>query len=236
MREAKHRLGAICVCVLSLVTVAGTPLPADAGDGLVVHWRLDDVTEGRTPDAGPGGHHALLCGIEGSRPELVQGIIGGALRLRADRQQHLLPSPPLLLPRLREFTAMVWVLPRQDKVQQELLCQKRDHGPGKDSGWRRRSSAVTRAQTTVEDDGLHGFARLLRQALESDLLAFPSGYPQPSRPGSCGRLHHVIPLLEKGPTPGILAGVRPHTHPRSRANPQHDHDAATQPAETPRVA
>ena len=27
------------------------------------------------------------------------------------------------------------------------------------TGWRRRSSAVTRTQITVEDDGLHGFAR-----------------------------------------------------------------------------
>ena len=45
------------------------------------------------------------------------------------------------------------------------------------TGWRRRSSAVTRAQITVEDDGLHGFARLLRQALNAVLRLGPGGRP-----------------------------------------------------------
>jgi len=74
-------------------------------------------------------------------PTVQKGIIRGALRFDAEKQQYLLPGPMPRLSKLDQFTAMVWIYPLRQRVHQEIFCQKRDHREGmSDSGWRLRYS------------------------------------------------------------------------------------------------
>ena len=132
-----------CLGILRLVTVcvlAG--LLGTAGRArteLMAYWPLDEVVEGKTPDERPRGHHAVLHALGGNLPAVEEGIAGNALRFTAKNQQHLLPNPSLRLPDLKTFTAMAWIWPAQDKVVQEVFCQKEEHwASGKDAGWRLR--------------------------------------------------------------------------------------------------
>ena len=75
--------------LIVLIAASLPPTAAAAENGLVAHWKMDQIVDGVVADATGRGHDARLGGVDGVRLEVVPGVIGNAVQFRADQQTFL---------------------------------------------------------------------------------------------------------------------------------------------------
>jgi hypothetical protein len=123
--------------LIVLIAASLGPAAVAAENGLVAHWKMDQIADGVVADATGRGHDAKLGGIEGVRLEVAPGVIGNALQFRADQQAFLTVAHSDDLQLTRGLTVMAWIKPAARNKTYEILCNKADKG-GNPSwpGWR----------------------------------------------------------------------------------------------------
>jgi len=72
----------------------------------IAHWRLDEISNGRTPDS-IGDHHGIVHGEAG--PKLVNGISGRALQFEPGKAQYIEIGDMESLCPTAAITVMAWV-------------------------------------------------------------------------------------------------------------------------------
>jgi hypothetical protein len=106
---------------------------------LIAHWKMDEVIAGVVPDATGRGHDATLGGAAGVKLEAVPGIIGKALKFRADQEAFLSVAKPEDFDLAKGMTVMAWIKPAARSQAYEILCNKGDKsGNPPWPGWRFR--------------------------------------------------------------------------------------------------
>ncbi|MBT3374384.1 MAG: LamG domain-containing protein, partial [Lentisphaerae bacterium] len=73
----------------------------------VAHWTFDDIRDTTVPDAA-GSHPGTLCG-RASRPEIVDGIAGKALRFTPGSEHYVRVDQMAELCPTQQITLMAWV-------------------------------------------------------------------------------------------------------------------------------
>jgi len=123
--------------LMVLVAASLAPVAAAAENGLVAHWKMDQIVDGVVADATGRGHDARLGGVDGVRLEVVPGVIGNALQFRADQQAFLTVAHSEDFQLTKGLTVMAWIKPAARNKTYEILCNKLDKGGDPPwPGWR----------------------------------------------------------------------------------------------------
>jgi len=121
-----------------LASLAATAL-AQTPAGLLAHWKMDEVADGKVADVTGKGHDAVL-GPEGAKLAVVDSPCGKGLRFDGQEQAAYLQIENWQdLNSLEQLTVMAWIKPAERSVSCEILCGKGDKsGDPPWPGWRLR--------------------------------------------------------------------------------------------------
>ncbi len=166
MSGSKFALLSVLTALCTAVQLPQVGLCQQAGQGLIAYWSMDEVRDGKVLDLSGHGHDGLLKG-EAGLPELVEGIIGNALRLAPARRCWVeVPASEELDPP-RALTVMAWVKIAERNKPYAVICHKGDKsGPPPWPGWRLRVGWATAMVQIGTPDGNEYWAKSPRFAVQ----------------------------------------------------------------------
>lgn len=97
----------ILLALTLILSIAAFVPAAAADDGLIAHWKLDSIENGKVEDCSGNGYTGTF---EGSEPEITDGVSGKAFKFGADKSPVVIQdSPSLKFSKSSSYTISLWL-------------------------------------------------------------------------------------------------------------------------------
>ena len=124
-------VGLTCLLTMGICALAA-PQP-------LAYWPMEEIEEGVVADLSDHGYNATAYGKDGVLPEVVEGIVGKAVRFSAEHEQYLQVQKLEGLAAPQAFTVMAWIRPAKRGATYGIIGSKGDKsGDPPWPGWRFR--------------------------------------------------------------------------------------------------